>query len=44
MAQEGELDYELVKFFYTSGIYMEYAKTFLPQRCIDEITLDFEKL
>lgn len=44
MAQEGELDKELVKFFYTSGIYMEYAKTFLPQRCIDEITLDFEKL
>lgn len=44
MAQEGELDKELVKFFYTSGIYMEYAKAFLPQRSIDEITLDFEKL
>jgi HD-GYP domain-containing protein (c-di-GMP phosphodiesterase class II)/ribonuclease BN (tRNA processing enzyme) len=44
MAQEGELDKELVKFFYTSGIYMEYAKAFLPQRCIDEVTLNFSHL
>lgn len=44
MAQEGDLDKELVKFFYTSGIYKEYAKTFLPQRSIDEITLDFNHL
>lgn len=44
MALEGDLDKELVKFFYTSGIYKEYAKVFLPQRSIDEITLDFEKL
>lgn len=44
MAIEGDLDKELVKFFYTSGIYKEYAKVFLPQRSIDEITLDFEKL
>ena len=44
MAKNGELDAELVKFFYTSGVYLEYAKTFLPQRSIDEISLDFEKL
>jgi len=44
MAKEGELDVDLVKFFYTSGTYLEYAKAFLPQRSIDEIVLDFEKL
>ncbi len=42
MAQEGELDVDLVKFFYTSGTYLAYAKAFLPQRSIDEIVLDFE--
>ena len=44
MAQEGELDRDLVKFFYTSGTYLEYAKAFLPQRSIDTITLDFDTL
>ena len=44
MAKNGELDAELVQFFYTSGVYLEYAKAFLPQRSIDEIILDFEKL
>ncbi|WP_263832458.1 HD domain-containing phosphohydrolase [Sulfurospirillum oryzae] len=44
MAKEGELDKELVKFLYTSGIYLEYAKAFLPERSIDEIKLDFETL
>ncbi len=44
MAQAGELDKELVKFLYTSNIYLEYAKAFLPERCIDEITVDFNML
>lgn len=42
MAKENELDYDLVKFFYTSGIYLEYAKAFLPQRSIDEVVLPFD--
>jgi HD-GYP domain-containing protein (c-di-GMP phosphodiesterase class II)/ribonuclease BN (tRNA processing enzyme) len=44
MAQEGELDKELVKFLYTSKIYLEYAKAFLPARSIDEVTVDFNML
>lgn len=44
MAKEGELDKELVKFFYTSGVYLTYAKTYLPERYIDEITVDFNTL
>jgi len=44
MAKENELDKDLVKFFYTSGVYLEYAKTYLPARSIDEITVDFNML
>jgi HD-GYP domain-containing protein (c-di-GMP phosphodiesterase class II)/ribonuclease BN (tRNA processing enzyme) len=44
MAKEGELDKALVKFFYTSGIYLEYAKTYLPERSIDSVTVDFNDL
>ena len=44
MAKEGELDKEMVKFFYSSGLYLEYAKAFLPERYIDEVTLDFKTL
>ncbi len=44
MAKEGDLDKELVKFFYTSGLYLEYAKKFLPKKSIDNVDLDIEKL
>lgn len=44
MAKEDELDREMVKFFYTSGLYLEYAKEFLPESSIDEITVDFNTL
>lgn len=44
MAKDNELDKELVKFFYTSGLYLEYAKTHLPPHLIDEVEVDFETL
>jgi len=44
MAKEGDLDKEIVTFFYTSGLYMEYAKEHLPQSSIDEVTVDFTTL
>ncbi|WP_418640964.1 HD domain-containing phosphohydrolase [Sulfurimonas sp. ST-27] len=44
MAKENELDKSLVKYFYTSGLYKEYAKKFLPKSSIDEVELDFNDL
>jgi len=44
MAKEGDLDKDIVKFFYTSGLYMEYAKEHLPPSSIDEVTVDFTML
>jgi len=44
MAQQEELDKDLVKFLYTSGIYLKYAQAFLPARSIDEVTVDFTLL
>jgi len=44
MAKDDELDRKLVKYFYTSGIYKEYAKKFLPKENIDEVDADFETL
>jgi len=44
MAQEDDLDKELVKFFYTSGLYLQYAKETLPERSIDAVTVDFSTL
>ncbi|AFL69813.1 HD domain-containing phosphohydrolase [Sulfurospirillum barnesii] len=41
MAKEGEIDEDLVRFFYTSGLYLNYAKHFLPKHCMDEVSLDF---
>lgn len=44
MAKDGELDKELVKFFYNSGLYMEYAKKLLPKSSIDEVDISFDDL
>ena len=44
MAKEDDLDKELVKFFYTSGLYLRYAKELLPESSIDEVTVDFSTL
>ncbi len=44
MAVLHELDASLVKFFYTSGVYLEYAKQFLPASAIDDVTADFSTL
>ncbi len=44
MAKEGDLDKDIVKFFYTSGLYLVYAKELLPESSIDEVTVDFNTL
>lgn len=44
MAKDGDLDKELVKFFYNSGLYLEYANEMLPPSSIDEVTVDFTTL
>ncbi|WP_295021420.1 HD domain-containing phosphohydrolase [Sulfurimonas sp.] len=44
MAKDDDLDKEIVKFFYNSGIYLEYAKKLLPLESIDEVTTDFSSL
>ena len=44
MAKDDELDKELVKFFYNSGLYLQYAQELLPQSSIDEVTVDFGTL
>lgn len=44
MAKDGELDKELVRFFYTSGLYLDYAKEHLPPHLIDTVEVDFTSL
>jgi HD-GYP domain-containing protein (c-di-GMP phosphodiesterase class II) len=44
MAKDDDLDKDLVKFFYDSGLYLEYAKKLLPKESIDEVTTDFSSL
>lgn len=44
MAKDDDLDRGMVKFFYTSGLYLEYANELLPQSSIDEVTVDFNSL
>lgn len=44
MAKDDDLDREIVKFFYNSGLYLEYAKKLLPPEYIDEVTTDFSSL
>ncbi|WP_457749057.1 HD domain-containing phosphohydrolase [Sulfurimonas sp.] len=40
MVKDNELDKQLVKYFYSSGIYKEYAKKFLPKSSLDEVDID----
>ena len=44
MAKDDELDRKMVRFFYESGLYMEYAQALLPESSIDEVTVDFSTL
>ncbi len=44
MAKDDDLDKEMVKFFYNSGLYLQYAQELLPQSSIDEVTVDFSTL
>ena len=44
MAKDDDLDREMVKFFYDSGLYLQYANILLPQSSIDEVTVDFSTL
>lgn len=44
MAKDDDLDRGLVKFFYQSGLYLEYAQRHLPAELIDEVSIDFSDL
>lgn len=44
MAKEDDLDRQMVKFFYDSGLYLQYAHQLLPKSSIDEVTVDFSTL
>ena len=44
MAKDNELDKDLVKYFYKSGIYKKYAEKFLPPKNIDAVTVNFDDL
>lgn len=41
MGQAGEIDLEIVRFFYESGLYLEYARKILPEESIDTVSLTF---
>lgn len=41
MVKDGELDEDIVKFFYESGLYKEYAEKELKKENIDEVDLQF---
>ena len=41
MVKDGELDKDIVKFFYEKKLYMKYAKEELKEENIDDIELDF---
>lgn len=44
MATEGELDKKLVKFFYESGLYLQYARKFLPELQHEKVEISFSNL
>ncbi|MBV5322042.1 MAG: HD domain-containing protein [Sulfuricurvum sp.] len=44
MAKDGDIDTDIVRFFYESGLYLRYAKESLKVENIDEVTLDFTNL
>ncbi len=41
MANNNEIDYTLCKFFYESGLYLEYAKKYIDSKYIDKVELNF---
>lgn len=41
MVQDNDLDRDIFRFFYESGLYLTYAKTILKEEYIDTVTLDF---
>ncbi len=42
MAKNEEIDYEVMRFFYESGLYLTYAREVLRPENIDEVTLHFD--
>jgi HD-GYP domain-containing protein (c-di-GMP phosphodiesterase class II) len=44
MAKDDDLDRGLVRFFYESGLYLEYARKYLPDELIDSVEIDFSNL
>ena len=44
MAKDNELDKDLVKFFYESGLYLEFANKTLDKEQIDDVDIDFSSL
>lgn len=43
MACNNEIDYDVMKFFYESGLYLTYARDVLHPENIDEVTLHFAR-
>jgi len=41
MAKDGDIDFDIVRFFYESGLYLQYAKETLNEENIDTVNLDF---
>jgi len=44
MAKDDDLDRDLVKYFYESGLYLKFAHKALDKEQIDEVTTDFSRL
>jgi HD-GYP domain-containing protein (c-di-GMP phosphodiesterase class II) len=41
MAKDGDIDRDIVRFFYESGLYLRYAKEILKDENIDSVNLNF---
>ena len=44
MAKDNDIDAQICEYFYSSGLYLEYAKKYLKPENIDEVNLDFKSL
>lgn len=44
MAKDDDIDRDLLRFFYESGLYLKYAHSVLPPENVDSIELDFKSL
>ena len=44
MTKDGELDKDLVKYFYNSKLYLKYAQKYLPKKYIDKVDVNFNAL